>query len=118
MDAERKFTRVGCSYKALVSIDNVLAIEVNILNISLNGALFELTDDFVFQNGDKWPLTFELPGSDVKLKFETEVVHSRMNRVGVRFTRVDIDTMIHLRSLLEARSANPQQIANELAFLT
>ncbi len=118
MDAERRFTRVGCSYKALVRIDNVLAIEVNILNISLNGAFFELRDDFVLQKGDRWPLTFELPGSDVKLKFETEVVHSRMNRVGVKFIHVDIDTMIHLRSLLEARTANPQQIANEFAFLT
>ena len=118
MDTERRFTRVGCSYKALVSIDNVLAIEVNILNISLNGAFLELKNDFVLQEGDKWPLTFELPGSDVNLKFDTEVVHARMNRVGVKFTHVDIDTMIHLRSLLEARSANPQQIANELAFLT
>ena len=65
MEGTRRFTRVGCNNKALVEIDNVVTVEANILNISLNGALFELKDDCVFQEGDKWQLKFELPNSNI-----------------------------------------------------
>jgi len=118
MEEKRRFTRIACNNKAVVVINNALIIDVNILNISLNGALFESTNEFIFRNEDKWQLTFKLPNSDINLQFETEVVHSSGNRVGVKFIHMGLDTMIHLRSLLEARTSKPQEIANELAFLT
>lgn len=117
MEGTRRFTRVGFKSKALVEIDNVLAVEADIMNISLVGAFFELADYCIFQNGDKWNLKFKLPDSDIELQFKTEVVHSSGNQVGVKFVHIDIDTMIHLRSLLEARTANPQQIISEFDFL-
>jgi hypothetical protein len=30
---------------------------------------------------------------------------------------MDLDTMIHLRSLMEARTVNPEQVRHELSFL-
>ncbi len=118
MDGTRRFTRVKCNNKAIVEIDNVGVIEANIFNISLNGAYFELAEDRIFHKGDKWQLTFKLPNSEIILQFGTEVVHARGKLVGVKFVHIDIDTMIHLRSLLEARTANMQLIADEFAFLT
>ena len=117
MGVKRRFTRIGCKMKALVQLDNLLIVEANILNISLKGALFELDDHCVFQNGDKWQLKFKLPDSDIGLQFKTEVIHSQKKMVGVKFVHIDIDTMIHLRSLMEGRTSNPEQVERELALL-
>lgn len=70
------------------------------------------------EEGDKWHLAFNLPNSDIILKFKTEVVHSQVNRVGVKFVDMDIDTMTHLHGLLEARPANPQRRSNRFACMT
>ena len=117
MEVKRKFTRVEFKMKALVQLDNVMIVKANILNISLKGAFFELADYCLFQIGDKWQLKFILPNSDMSLQFNTEVVHSRKKLVGVKFYHIDIDTMIHLRSLIEGRTSNPLQVEKEIESL-
>ena len=117
MEMIRRFTRVECKMKAFVQLDNVMIVEASILNISLKGAFFELPDYYLFQIGDKWQLKFILPNSDIKLQFKTEVVHSQKKLVGVKFIHIDIDTMIHLRSLLEGRTSNSVQVEREIELL-
>ena len=118
MEVKRRFTRVEFKMKALVQLDNVVIVEATILNISLKGAFFELSDYCLFQVGDKWQLKFILPNSDIKLQFKTEVVHSQKKLVGVKFVHIDIDTMIHLRSLIEGRTSNPVQVEREIELFS
>jgi hypothetical protein len=103
--------------KASVKIDDLINVEANNLNISLNGALFELADYFVFKKGDNCQLTFILPNSDIRLQFKTEVMHSSGKMVGVKFLPIDTETMIHLRRLMEVRTSNPEQVERELELL-
>ena len=117
MEEKRKFTRIVCKMKASVQIDNLITVDANNLNISLNGALFELADYCVFKKGDNWQLTFILPNSDIKLQFKTEVIHSKGKMVGVEFDRIDTVTMNHMKRLMESRTSNPEQIERELALL-
>jgi hypothetical protein len=101
MRQKRKFTRIGCSNKAVVEIDNVLAVDVRILNISLNGALFELMEFFTFKKKDRWRLTFRLPQAGTTVQLDTEVVHARDNLVGVQFINADNKTLAHLEAVIE-----------------
>ena len=117
MEEKRKFTRIVCKMKASVQIDNLITVDANNLNISLNGALFELADYCVFKKGDDWQLTFILPNSDIKLQFKTEVIHSTGKIVGVKFVPIDAETMIHLKNLMIDRTSSPEQVERELALL-
>ncbi|HEX2768406.1 MAG TPA: PilZ domain-containing protein [Geobacteraceae bacterium] len=117
MEEKRKFTRIVCKMKASVQIDNLITVDANNLNISLNGALFELADYCAIKKGDNWQLTFILPNSDIRLQFKTEVVHSTGKMVGVKFVPIDAETMIHLKSLMVGRTSNPEQVERELALL-
>jgi hypothetical protein len=117
MEEKRKFTRIVCNMKASLKIDNLMIVEAKNLNISLEGAFFELAEHYVFQKGDKWHLTFILPNSDIRLQFKTEVIHSTKKMVGVKFVHIDIDTMNHLKYLMEVQISNPEQIERELALL-
>ena len=117
MEEKRKFTRVVCKMKASVQLDNLIIVDANTLNISLNGALFELADYCAFKKGDNWQFKFILPNSDISLQFKTEVMHSTGKMVGVRFVPTDADTMMHLKSLMVGQSSNPEQVERELALL-
>lgn len=117
MEEKRKFSRVVCKMKASVQIDNLISVDANTLNISLNGALFELADHCVLKKGDNCQFTFILPDSAISLQFRTEVVHSTGKTVGVKFIPMDAETMSQLKSLMAGRAANPEQVERELALL-
>jgi hypothetical protein len=117
MEEKRKFTRIVCKMKASVQIDNLITVDANNLNISLNGALFELADYCAIKKGENWQLTFILPNSDIRLQFKTEVIHSTGKMVGVKFVPIDAETMIHLKSLMVGRTSDPEQMERELALL-
>jgi|ERR1035441_6413063 hypothetical protein len=117
MEDKRKFSRIVCKMKASVQINNVITVDASNLNISLNGALFELADYCVVKKGDNCQLTFILPNSDISLQFKTEVIHSTGKVVGVKFVPTDAETMIHLKSLMVGRASNPEQLERELALL-
>ncbi len=113
----RRYSRIWCAENALVGIDDIFETEVQLLNISLNGAFFKLKQDCVFRKGDHWQLSYTPPDSDIILHFKIEVVHFDDNYVGVKFVNADRDTMNHLRRFLEAKVENPQQLEEEFSFL-
>jgi hypothetical protein len=117
MEEKRRFRRIACIEKVIFQCGEGV-IEAEMLDISLKGALLELNDEAAISTGDKCRITLNLKDSDIFLQFLAELVHRRNNLVGVKFVHMDIDTLIHLRSLLEARTANPQQVMDEIAFLT
>jgi hypothetical protein len=117
MEEKRKFSRIVCKMKASVRIDDLINVDANTLNISLNGALFELADHCVVKKGDDCQFTFILPDSHISLQFKTEVIHSTGQTVGVRFVPMDAETMIHLKGLMVSRASNPEQVERELALL-
>lgn len=106
MESTRRFTRIQCNNNSSVEIGNVVTVEANILNISLNGVLFEVKHKRLFNKGEKWHLKFKLPDLDYVGQFETEVMHSSENLAGMKFINMDADTMKHLRHLLEAKTGN------------
>jgi len=110
MDEKRKFSRVVCKMKASVQLDNLISVDANTLNISLNGALFELAAHCVFKKGDNCRFTFILPDSEIRLQFKTEVVHSTGKTVGVKFVPMDAETMSHLKSLITDRTSDLDQV--------
>ncbi len=109
MESTRRFTRIECNNNSSVEIGNVAVIQAKILNISLNGALFKVKHERLFKKGERWRLKFKLPASDNIGQFETEVMHSHGNLVGMKFVHMDGDTMENLYRLLEANTANVEQ---------
>lgn len=117
MGSKRRFSRIECNYKTYVVIGNVVIVEANILNISLNGMLFKLYQNCIFRKGDKWQLKFKLPNSDIILQIQIEVMHSHGNLVGVNFVHMNTVIMEHLSCLLGVKTGDSEQIADELMCL-
>jgi hypothetical protein len=116
MNNIRRFSRVKCVEKSIAETPSG-SCEVRLLDISLKGALVEYDSAISVARGDAWRLFFRLDNSEIILEFGAEVIHCHDNLAGVKFVEVDLETMIHLRSLMEARTVNPEQVRYELEFL-
>jgi hypothetical protein len=117
MEEKRRFNRVVCEEKAMIEFNNYL-VRAKLINISLNGALVEIENDIIIRQGDTWKIALLLANTDIILEFRSKVVHRNKNMAGVKFIHLDLDTMIHLRGFIEARTMNLEQVAKEFAYLT
>ena len=113
---KRRFTRIKFEEQCVLEY-GVRSFSGRLLNISLKGALVEFLQDINFRQGDLWRLSFHLGNPDFILRFGVEVAHTADNLAGFRFVEVDLNTMFHLRNLLEARSGDPERVRGELDWL-
>lgn len=110
----RKFTRV--QFDAVIFVVHCGERHVaGLVDVSLKGALCRLDRAAEFSRGERCAVTIALPGSTDRIEFEAEIAHLRYDLVGVRITRIDVDSMIHLRSLIECATANFPRIREEVA---
>ncbi|MCG8333490.1 MAG: PilZ domain-containing protein [Proteobacteria bacterium] len=117
MDENRRnFSRVKFNSKAYLNYNNSHE-QVDLVDISLKGALVS------FQNpmdiGSDSPCTFELHLSDseIVMNISAIIVYKRDDNLGLKFDNIDLESMIHLRRLVELNVGNPDQIQKELFFL-
>ena len=116
MAERRKFSRVKFIADVEVAIDGQI-FPGELIDISLNGALFRAKGPVEIEKGDVCELKFYLPASDVTLCFNAQLVHDHQRQYGFRFISEDVETMTHLRRLIELNIGDSEQVAHELSFL-
>lgn len=85
-------------------------------DISLKGALVEVSSAWEGRVGHACHLRLELaPG--VVILMDTVVAHVEGRHVGLRCEHIDLDSMTHLRQLVERNADDPALLERELALL-
>lgn len=92
-------------------------VHFGIINISLKGILVEPDSSDSCKLHMDVPLTIQLSSSDIKINTKATLVHMEENHLGFQFNEIDVESMIHLRRLVELNSDSADQIAKELDFL-
>jgi hypothetical protein len=59
-------------------------------------------------------LSRPLPGSTIVLAFDAELIHREENRLGFKFLHEDLETLTHLRTLLELNTGDPEGVRSEM----
>lgn len=116
MNEKRRFSRVPLKVICRLT-HKEHSVYADLVDISLKGALVEVNDKLSLATGNTCFLNITLCSAEITLDFETEVVHMTDDLIGLRFDHMDVDTMIHLRTLLEANTGDPDRIRDELNFL-
>lgn len=116
MEERRKFSRVKFIADVEVAIDNQL-FPGELIDISLNGALFRAKGSIKMERGDVCELKFYLPSTDLTLKFNAQLVHDHQRQFGFKFISEDVETMTHLRRLIELNVGDAELVSHELTFL-
>jgi len=116
MKERRHFSRVKFVTDVIVQSEDQ-RYEGELVDISLNGALFHTRNFVEIEPGDTCELSFSLTSSDVHLTFKSLLVHAFNGHLGFKFISEDIETVAHLRRLLELNLGDCDQISHELSFL-
>jgi len=86
---------------------------VQLLDLSLKGALLEPPADWRADTGEAGTLHLHL-GEPVSIYMDVELAHLHADRAGFLCRRIDIDSLSHLRRLLELNLQDPHLAEREL----
>jgi hypothetical protein len=117
-DERRQHSRIAFRSSAeLVFPDRTL--DVVVLDISLKGALVSLPSDTPIEHLSVCMLHVHLgeAGINDNISMEARVAHCIGDRAGLLCLTIDIDSVTHLRRLVELNLGDPKLLERELSML-
>lgn len=113
---QRRFTRIPFDAGVRLSIgDRVWHSEL--IDLSLKGALIAQPENWEAGNEQgRYRLELQLDG-DVVIAMDVSVAHEEARHLGLRCEDIDLDSITHLRRLVELNLGNPNLLERELASL-
>lgn len=117
MEEKRRFTRIFFSTPAKLQVSGQL-YDTSLIDISLKGALIKNTEEIQDHTRENCNLTFILPDSDIQIEMSGKIVHTEVNTIGVACDKIDIDSVTHLRRLIELNIGSEEMLHRDLASLS
>jgi len=117
MENRRQFTRILFSIKAELNVEDT-AYPVSIHDISLNGALVTAVETDKPLKGKFGTLSFFLSDGESEVTMHIAVVYERNDETGLQCNAIDIDSVTHLRRLVELNLGDSEQLDKELSQLS
>ena len=117
MENRRHFTRILFSIKATLEVEEE-TYPVSIHDISLNGALVSSPDCSHSLQGKLGILSFLLSDNESEVVMHIAIVHQEDEEIGLRCNAIDIDSISHLRRLVELNLGDESQLNKELSQLS
>ena len=114
-EEHRHFSRVPFEMKVTVEREGD-RFQVELINLSLKGMLLRFTQHHPFTIGDWCRIELDLLDSGLLLEFKGEMVHCAGNEAGFKFVQMDVDTMTHLRKIIELNLGDGDHVSEELSF--
>ncbi len=115
-DSQRRhFTRIpfDAEYR-LHSPDANKHWDGTVIDLSLHGVLVKRPEDIQASRGDEFTLELILNANEVNIQMEVHVAHSHDSFIGFECEHIDLDSMTHLRRVLELNLGDPKLLEREL----
>jgi len=112
----RHFARVAFDAEAELTTTQE-RLKVRILDLSFKGALLQLPRNDVVKGGSPCLLEVQLSDLDVKIAMAGEVAHVQGDHAGILCRSIDIESITHLRRLIEINLGRPDLLERELKAL-
>lgn len=113
----RHFVRVSFDAPALLTTATD-AFSVHVLDLSLKGALVMAPAQADLEAGMLCQITIPLADTGNHIAMSTEVAHVEGLHTGLLCRGIDLDSVTHLRRLIELQLGNPALLERDLAELT
>jgi PilZ domain len=110
---KRKFTRIPFHTRITVTNGETAYLSNRLRDIGLGGA-FIFMDEFA-PDGACCTLDIELigPASLLRIEIEGEIVRVQRDGIAIKFTRIDLDSLLHLKHIIRLFTQDPDMIHNE-----
>ncbi len=113
MTEQRRFKRIP--FDGPVRI--VSEVNAQLIDISLKGALLAKPADW--EGAVQQPITIVIPldGDGMNIRMEGRVAHVDDQRIGVVCVHIDVESITHLRRLVELNTGDSELLQRELSEL-
>lgn len=111
----RPFSRIYFNAPAELS-QGALSVDAEVLDISLKGALLAVPDNTAFDVSASLSLNIRL-NDNVDIAMEGRIAHREPGRIGVACETIDLESIQHLRRLVELNVGDPAVMERELSEL-
>ncbi len=115
-DERRRFSRISFHRPADLDV-RIGQGTCEVLDVSMKGALVEVPHGFPAHVGQQCTLTIHLDAGEAAIRMDGEIVHREGTQVGVRCTEIDLDSISHLRRLVELNLGDEDVLLRELSAL-
>ncbi len=112
----RRFSRITFHRPAVLDLKAWRA-DCEVLDVSLKGALVEVGPGLALEAGDTCSLVIRLDAGDAFIRMDGEVAHVNGQRVGVKADEMELESVEHLRRLVEVNLDDEEVLHRELAAL-
>ena len=115
-DERRQYSRIAFRSPAQL-VWSAGTLDVVIIDISLKGALIRLPADAALPDGAICQLHLELAATSDQISMEARVTHVEKGNAGLLCQVIDLDSVTHLRRLVELNLGDPRLLERELSAL-
>jgi hypothetical protein len=115
-DERRRFSRITFHRPAQLASEAERA-SCELLDVSLKGALAEAPATYRGRVGQACALTIWLDAGDAIIRMDGEIAHREGAQVGIRCTGIDLESIAHLRRLVELNLGDEDLLHRELSAL-
>ncbi len=115
-DERRHYSRITFHTPAQLVLPD-RSIEVIVLDLSLKGGLVRLPEDIHVHDGTPCTLRVRLDEMGDSIRMETKVTHVKGRYAGLACHSIDLDSVTHLRRLVELNLGSAELLDRELSAL-
>lgn len=116
-DERRQFSRILFNAECTLH-QNDMEWNTEVLDISLRGLLVHKPDHFLMDRNTPCEATVRLSGSNSHIIMSLYYSHEDHNTLGFRCKHIDIDSMTHLKRLVELNLGSESMLRRELQALS
>ena len=113
----RKFSRISFRAEASLFLPDGEYV-VDVLDLSLKGALIHPNANVFIKVGTNCTLKIQLDQTGSSIRMEATVVHHMANYYGLSCRDIDLDSVTHLRRLVELNLGDEALAEREFSHLT
>jgi len=114
-EEQRQFSRIPFDVPATLALGGQVW-ETSLIDISLHGALIQAPQNFAPDPGQDYRLAVHLEGGP-DICMEVWVAHQENKVLGLKCKDIDVDSITHLRRLVELNLGDPDLLERELSAL-
>ncbi len=110
---QRRFKRIPFDMPGRI----VSTTTVRVIDVSLKGALIVRPPDWKGSKGDMLGIEIPLDSGASVIRMDMRVAHVEAERIGLKCEHIDLDSITHLRRLVELNLGDDELLHRELAEL-
>lgn len=117
MIERRRFSRIIYQMPATL-LQGKHTVTTTIQDLSLHGLLLSCTDADKLVLNEMAQVHFTLPDSDVTINLVAKLIHIQNNIIRVSINHIDIESIGHLKRLVELNMGDESLLHRELEYLS